>query len=222
MHTISILKWYQNSEENILKTRFFANLRSDQVQVGSRRTSASSVRKTPCRVSSSPTATRVLSIFANSGFQLIQPDLSCLKMFPCYFVTRTWCSHLPSIIIIVSEDMFSFMLTMMLSNVWTLLLLLLFWLFSFFLFSLLLALEMLKTSWRTRTMEERVDKIELTVLPSLRLRWKTSSRLWFSWSGLHLLATRKAGVHSWLRGIFSFQVRRKIPKACQGHLHWGI
>ena len=66
--------------------------------------------------------------------------------------------------------MFSFMLTMMLSNVWTLLLLLLFWLFSFFLFSLLLALEMLKTSWRTRTMEERVDKIELTVLPSLRLR----------------------------------------------------
>ena len=65
--------------------------------------------------------------------------------------------------------MFSFMLTMMLSNVWTLLLLLLFWLFSFFLFSLLLALEMLKTSWRTRTMEERVDKIELTVLPSLRL-----------------------------------------------------
>ena len=66
--------------------------------------------------------------------------------------------------------MFSFILTMMLSNVWTLLLLLLFWLFSFFLFSLLLALEMLKTSWRTRTMEERVDKIELTVLPSLRLR----------------------------------------------------
>ena len=66
--------------------------------------------------------------------------------------------------------MFSFMLTMMLSNVWTLLLLLLFWLFSFFLFSLLLALEMLKTSWRTRTIEERVDKIELTVLPSLRLR----------------------------------------------------
>ena len=61
------------------------------------------------------------------------------------------------------------MLTMILSNVWTLLLLLLFWLFSFFLFSLLLALEMLKTSWRTRTMEERVDKIELTVLPSLRL-----------------------------------------------------
>ena len=66
--------------------------------------------------------------------------------------------------------MFSFILTMMLSNVWTLLLLLLFWLFSFFLFSLLLALEMLKTSWRTRTMDERVDKIELTVLPSLRLR----------------------------------------------------
>ena len=87
MHTISILKWYQNSEENILKTRFFANLRSDQVQVGSRRTSASSVRKTPCRVSSSPTATRVLSIFANSGFQLIQPDLSCLKMYQCHFVT---------------------------------------------------------------------------------------------------------------------------------------
>ena len=56
-------------------------------QVGSRRTSASSVRKTPCRVSSSPTATRVLSIFANSGFQLIQPDLSCLKMYQCHFVT---------------------------------------------------------------------------------------------------------------------------------------
>ena len=65
--------------------------------------------------------------------------------------------------------MFSFMLTMMLSNVWTLLLLLLFWLFSFFLFSLLLALEMLKTSWRTRTMEDRVERIELTVLPSVRL-----------------------------------------------------
>ena len=90
-------------------------------------------------------------------------------MFQCHFVTPDL-SHLPSIIIIVSEDMFSFILTMMLSNVWTLLLLLLFWLFSFFLFSLLLALEMLKTSWRTRTMEERVDKIELTVLPSLRLR----------------------------------------------------
>ena len=78
--------------------------------------------------------------------------------------------YLPSIIIMLSELMFSFILTMMLSNVCTLLLLLLFWLFSFFLFSLLLALEMLKTSWRTRTMEERVDKIELTVLPSLRLR----------------------------------------------------
>ena len=65
--------------------------------------------------------------------------------------------------------MFSFMLTMMLSYVCTLLLLLLFWLFSFFLFSLLLALEMLKTSWRTRTMEDRVERIELTVLPSVRL-----------------------------------------------------
>ena len=69
----------------------------------------------------------------------------------------------------LSELMFSFMLTMMLSNVCTLLLLLLFWLFSFFLFSLLLALEMLKTSWRTRTMEDRVERIELTVLPSVRL-----------------------------------------------------
>ena len=56
-----------------------------------------------------------------------------------------------------------------LPNVSTLLLLLLFWLFSFFLFSLLLALEMLKTSWRTRTMEDRVERIELTVLPSVRL-----------------------------------------------------
>ena len=69
----------------------------------------------------------------------------------------------------LSELMFSFILTMMLSNVCTLLLLLLFWLFSFFLFSLLLALEMLKTSWRTRTMEDRVERIELTVLPSVRL-----------------------------------------------------
>ena len=77
--------------------------------------------------------------------------------------------YLPSIIIMLSELMFSFMLTMMLSNVCTLLLLLLFWLFSFFLFSLLLALEMLKTSWRTRTMEDRVERIELTVLPSVRL-----------------------------------------------------
>ena len=72
----------------------------------------------------------------------------------------------------VSELMFSFMLTMMLSYVCTLLLLLLFWLFSFFLFSLLLALEMLKTSWMTRTMEESVERIELTVLPSVRLQKK--------------------------------------------------
>ena len=76
----------------------------------------------------------------------------------------------------VSELMFSFMLTMILSYVCTLLLLLLFWLFSFFLFSLLLALEMLKTSWMTRTMEERVERIELTVLPSVRLQKQSKSK----------------------------------------------
>ena len=71
-------------------------------------------------------------------------------------------------------------------------------------------LEMLKTSWMTRTMEERVERIELTVLPSVRLQKNKliqKGRFESLKAIVYQLASRKARVDPWLKGAVVVQVK---------------